>query len=489
MPVSLNNGIHPHLGRHIPQYFDSYTNEAIAAPVVPSQETQLRVNAIKTINNLILLGRLQEGTMGELLNQVTLPLLLSVLELIKLPNEVKRLAEPKLVAGCVELMVSVEHPFAYEYGYVCFRILNLALNACILKHTGNLNNTVTRLSLAPVAEANSIFWSESAEQVLLDLIREGEIGRALCLEITGSVLNRLLDTLHVNQKEFFIVSRDIRSMGLSGLMLILRVLFQLQGVGMPMPVRVAMSNRLVQPYSRVLWRYLLVVPGFIDNEPQAIFQVHLQITSLAKFKDKHFIDVEDSRNLLQALNERLDRSPWIQFAEAVILLRFVEPLVVPGCEDLLPTLVERSIRIMWNSITKVEKEDAEPLTILGGYLLCFRDIFRVLKPRSFTHQPWIVSLVGYFIEGDLLELILRVAVTAPDFIPIRRGPAEMLTVASVEVFEGLVELAPNPYVVQRLRSSDRFSDWFKYHDYFYDTADAFEEAQPHPGVLMACGAI
>ncbi|CUA72863.1 hypothetical protein RSOLAG22IIIB_10376 [Rhizoctonia solani] len=228
MSTALNNDRHAFWGLPFPDYFELYTNQALAVPLSPSEETNVLATATKTIELIIALSDLPEGSRQEATGYITLSMLKSILDATKIPKEIKKLADPRLVAGCMELMASVEPLFGYEYGYICFRILNLAANACILKVAGRLDSTIRQMEHA--SDDLLLFWSNSAAEVYSDLKRRAMIALVLCNAFTLDAVGGLIHLLHANQKQYFILLKELQSMGLSGLMFVLRAYIQIGGV-------------------------------------------------------------------------------------------------------------------------------------------------------------------------------------------------------------------------------------------------------------------
>ncbi|KAG8756206.1 hypothetical protein FRC11_005474, partial [Ceratobasidium sp. 423] len=490
MLTTLNNAPHELLGSAFPDYFKSYTNEALAVPLSLSEETNVRAKAAKTVDWIIALGGAPKGAGKEAARYITFSMLRSILDATKIPEEIKRLADPRLVAGCVELMAPMESLFGYECGYVCFRILNFAINACLLKLAGRLDDTIRRMGLA--SDSLLLFWGDSATEVYLDLQRTETIALRLCTAFTPDVLDQLVELLHANQKQYFIVLRVLQSVGLSGLMLILRAHIQDGGIETPGNMHGgALNESLMHSYSRLLWRYLLAVPVFIKHEAQAVYQIHLHVTYWARFRDSHYIDIEDSRNLLQALNERLLSSRMLHLTGAMILLRFVEPLVVPGCEDLIPTLVERSLRLMWSSILNDGPGTNTARTLVGGFLTSIRYILQEVEPKYLKQQKWIVELVECIIDEGLTDLVLRVLVAAPDFVPGQQGATERLYDAASEFYEELLYVVPKSYLALRLNNSGVLADWRKYANHFFGAGTALQASSSSSlrSTRKACGEV
>ncbi|KAL5638608.1 hypothetical protein ACGC1H_005321 [Rhizoctonia solani] len=116
--------------------------------------------------------------------------------------------------------------------------------------------------------------------------------------------------------------------------------------------------------------------------------------------------MEDSRNVIQAYLDRLELSQSITIIRACAMIRFVAPLVSPGCEDLVPQMVERGIQLLWNSL--ISEKDASEIMRYAVYSMVsyFCDIFKALKPKASGRQPWIGEIMDHVVEGDLVGLIL-----------------------------------------------------------------------------------
>ncbi|CAE6476539.1 unnamed protein product [Rhizoctonia solani] len=129
-------------GRTFPNYFESYTNQALAVPPSTPDELDLRAKAAEIIQWIVILGAAPKNITQGLAKLIPMSMLKLVLEATKIPEEISRLANLRLVAGCVELMAFVGLLFGYERGYVCFRIRNLAISACMLKRARRSDNTI-----------------------------------------------------------------------------------------------------------------------------------------------------------------------------------------------------------------------------------------------------------------------------------------------------------------------------------------------------------
>ncbi|CAE7159552.1 unnamed protein product [Rhizoctonia solani] len=230
----------------------------------------------------------------------------------------------------------------------------------------------------------------------------------------------------------------------------------------------------MQPFSRILWRYLLAIPSF-SSESEAILAIHNQIAPMVRLNDNNFIDLDDSRYVLLAFIGRLTETPPMMVGESAALMRFVEPLIVPGCEDLVPDMIQGTIEIMWDSAINQPAESDIVRFAIGSHLLHFRQIFIKLRPSYDHEQPWIEKVVDNILHGDLVDVIVRSMLTATEFNPDSANAETKLFSAAVETFAELSRLYTSSGIATRLQESGKLLDWFKYTDHFFDVGSFVEE--------------
>ncbi|EUC55604.1 transmembrane protein, putative [Rhizoctonia solani AG-3 Rhs1AP] len=421
MLTPLADMSHPLWGRGYPNYFISYTNEAFAIPPSPTKVPQMLMKALDTIDEICKLERLRGAAFEETIaKDVTLSMLTALLEMTKLPGHFRWMAEPRLISGCVGLMSSIKpSPFHYEYGYLCFRILALSVNACLIEHTGCLDKIIARMDNVPPLQRFSSLWDASAW--LIDQAHNGDTRPASMIRLDvfdKLVLDQLLQLLNGDRKLFLVVLNMTGSLGLSSVFFILfsRLVATEITNGSQLEVDSEVFVRIIQPYSRVLWRYLLVTPSS-KAEEAAIIALHNSISAQARLNNDKPVDVEDSKNLVRIFNKRLGASQSMSTMWMLLMMRFVAPLVVQGCENLVPTTIKLSIELLWSSLLRGQNDMAVVGYSISGTLCYFRDMLQALKPRYFnpTHQVWTRQIVDHVIEGDLVELVLRAMLTSDRF--------------------------------------------------------------------------
>ncbi|CAE6458102.1 unnamed protein product [Rhizoctonia solani] len=228
--------IHPIWGRSIQEYTRSYSWASLAAncqvPVDETNRATRREVALHTIEQISMIdySGIDNPLSSEIVNRVTLEKLECVLELTRFPGELDNFVVPSLVAGCITLMSSIKpSPLSYEYGYLCFRVLVIALNTCLLKHGRNPNEA---LRIPNIFGPNYLadLWSETAALLRAELGGISEIffempdmrpGPRAAPHLEAMRLDILLTLLHSDQKNFTILLKEANSLGLSGLIYVL----------------------------------------------------------------------------------------------------------------------------------------------------------------------------------------------------------------------------------------------------------------------------
>ncbi|KEP46165.1 hypothetical protein V565_215030 [Rhizoctonia solani 123E] len=327
-------------------------------------------------------------------------MLKNVLELTRFPGEFENFALPSLVAGSIVLMSSVQPmPLAYEYGYLCFRVLVFSLNTCLINHGYNLDFTIERMRGASAGAHLDLFWGGAA-----DLIA-GELSSILGFErrlthildpdpqqvpiLESGKLDMLLNLLYGDQKNFLLALMTADSLQLSGVL------------------KVRESNdyiqKLLYPYSRIFRRYRLVFPE-ISHETQLISLISINLPGMNTLRDEA-IDDEDSRNIIRSYNRCLRTSQMITCKDAGHHMGFVAPMFTPGCEDLVPSIIDSSFWVLWKTWSKTDVDTA--VKVVQAYGVYF---WQILKPSRSSSEPWKFKLVDAIMRSDILELTFQVAV-------------------------------------------------------------------------------
>lgn len=116
-------------------------------------------------------------------------------------------------------------------------------------------------------------------------------------------------------------------------------------------------SRVVSPICEILWRCSLVTG---TDQEYPVLLMHNDVGYSAENWRAEFIDIEDSRKIVDAFNRRLERTGIYAYApinpSAIpMLLIFMTPYVKHGARDLLSSLFGSIIRHMWDWL--VEKPE------------------------------------------------------------------------------------------------------------------------------------
>ncbi|CUA70767.1 GPI mannosyltransferase 3 [Rhizoctonia solani] len=450
--------LHPFWGRKYPEYTASYTNEALSVSLMAAHEPKVTSETINRIREL------SGSRINTTVDHITLPMLTDLLGAIMHPQQLQLIAVPHLVSGCVTLMASIQpSALEYEYGYVCFCILVISLNACIMKHVGCLDQTIALMNNAAASQRLTTFWGASS-----CLIYQKSRGKQQIIPselLDASMLGQLLKLLHRDEKLFFTVLKRTNSLGLSGLMFVLFT--HLLRTEDHYRSRDDHFKEVIRPYSRIFWRYFIITPDS-EAEEAALFDLHTRVTLYSRLYYDKPVDVEDSINLVQALNDRLNSPRPVSALIVPAMLRFVAPLVVPGCENLIPATIKRCIQILWDFLA-VGYDPAYARQSVLNFLLYLRDMLMALKPPQFNDQPWIWEVVDHIINGDVLDLALRVFSTASSSNYDRSdmgGTEGQLFSATIEAYIAISELVPSRELMLRFFYAGCLGAWSKCYFYF-----------------------
>ncbi|KDN34801.1 hypothetical protein RSAG8_12136, partial [Rhizoctonia solani AG-8 WAC10335] len=334
---------HPRWGRLIGSYPLSDVNESTLS--VDSEVAGLR--AMKEISGLATEAQAPSQTDLEQHSNIKISILQLALRLSQDPMKIHHLADPPVVSGCIRLMKviigrtpGVASPFSYEFGYLCFRLLVVTLNACLLDRWGRLDDALARREQLPRAAAHvliSIEASSAVHKQFENLVNGGDCDPVLEIET-------LLGILWDDRKLFLralMLDAPIAS-GLSGLLFLFarRVAQESDSKENPSPLRKML-------YELALRYYL------VQDDSQ--FGPTLNVISSNPcygdwiYKAKH-VDANDSRWIMTAFINRLSRRsdpehPTME--DASMMLRYVPLATDAQTQDLLPEVVKLVIEHGW----------------------------------------------------------------------------------------------------------------------------------------------
>ncbi|CAE6383911.1 unnamed protein product [Rhizoctonia solani] len=473
---------HHHWGLPINSYPKLYSQLAIAARgqtfSVFAEHYNWRSVAIATISDICKLEQLAHQThyVETAAARITLQMLECVLELTRFPDEFENFALPSLVAGSIVLMSSVQPtPFFYEYGYLSFRILIFSLNTCIIKHGQNLEFTVQRMMNAAPGTHLSFFWQGAMDLLAVQLGSIPRLEKRLTniinpspqqlLILERSKLNMLLNLLDNSRKHFLAALITADSLQLSGLMFILWKYLENERENMNKNVY---NQKLLLPYSRIFRRYQMVFPEN-NNETELTRLIFVELTNtsdLQVLQEKPLTDIEDSRTAIHAYNRCLNTFQFLVINDGVQHMNLLRLLFIPGCEDLLPSIMDSTFRMLWKTWPYSDMHTTiVAMRVCSGYICRFFQ--EHVKALGTEPEPWRYDLVDTMIITDTLELALRIMFT---FSQSQDPSTARVTVDEVKItydimialWQTIAAHTPEEYFGRRLRESGVLDRWNGY---------------------------
>ncbi|CAE6469816.1 unnamed protein product [Rhizoctonia solani] len=463
-------------GLPIQSYPKLYTRDAIAAHFqtssVLTNNADWRSMAITTISDICKLVQTtrQNPSVETISARITLQMLKSVLELTRYPLEYENFALPSLVAGSAVLMSSVHPtPFSYEYGYLCFRILVFSLNTCLINHGRNLGFTIRRMSSAPPGTHLGFFWDGAADLIageLSPMIAEKRLTHILNPRppqvpvLERSKIDMLLKLIHKDQKNFLVALMTADSLQLSGLMFLFYKYLEIERITRKGD---EYTQKLFLPFSRIFRRYRLVFPE-INHETDLTRLIYTSLPTMSDLQDKMSIDLDDSRNIIHAYNRCMKTSQAVYCKDAIHFMGFVAPLFAPGCEYLLPSLLESTFWMLWNTWSRSDIDTL--VTVVQGYGVCFWHLFENnLKPLPLNPEPWRFELVEAIMKSDILEFVFRVALMLSEYQIHSTGRVAKARIKDfldtmISFWEKATDYTPNEHFGQRMMKSGAIDYWF-----------------------------
>ncbi|CAE7192904.1 unnamed protein product, partial [Rhizoctonia solani] len=498
--TELVSQIHLRWGRNITQYPKLYSSEAIAAniktPVDDTKRAELRETAMCTIQEICILvdPNINTHTYNNLVVRITLGKLEATLETARFEGELESFTLPSLIAGCIELMSTVKpSPFYYEYGYACFKLMNIALSICLVKHICESDEFISITREDNPNDTVSALWEVTAAVLEVELSGNTEkLWGVACFEapkywgmplVDRSRLNQILAMLHSDQKNFTIALMSAKSLGLSGLMYILQKFVEEKRVEMNED---EYQEQILKPYIHILYRYRLGMPD-IYSELQVMALIsdsRPSDVSIVESPCNQPADLEDSRNIIKAYSNIPDHHGFLGIMDYSKLIVFVHPFVVQGCEDLIPDMFSASLEISWRYISSPEPDQYMFMMVHSIFMTNCLNILKKLQSSPADDQTWMAKLAESIITNDAVGLILRAILVEKDLessYPESKGdelhPTRLLANSRVgaghpslkdliaqamAMLALLIEMIPKHHLIICLRNSDSLYDFKKY---------------------------
>ncbi|KAF8676828.1 hypothetical protein RHS04_06223 [Rhizoctonia solani] len=460
---------HRHWGRPLASYYDSIreTRTSFLAQrknLGLGAAMTLRTKARSGIQKICELGERRGPVPPGYINVITLSVLESISKLVLLPRAVGDFAHPTLISGCIKLMASIQEsgrvtPFAYEYGYLCFRIFKIAVDVCILNRSRLFTSATSNMVSEPLADPIMLLsrHTDQAIQIQMNLEKENRTdnphGHRIEPPLDIAELPALLTILYEDRKAFSIAMMPSHSLGLAGTLFLL---------GKSLSNESSTTHNIMEMYCEVLWRYSNT--SVWDKVATQLLTSHYREQAKSNWKPT-FVDLEDSVTILRAANIAIspddNRIPGPFDISAIpVLVGFAAPFVELGSEAFVPQFLDVTIGCMWNSLTS-GKQSAD------SFIDSVRDIFyhisKILTSITLLFpfpDPIHKQVIKTSFRHDLFELTARLIL----MISPRSGNLYFLGDAH-NFFSKFGKLVPKEDLEDTF--GDYFPEWVKFADYFF----------------------
>ncbi|KEP49257.1 hypothetical protein V565_104390 [Rhizoctonia solani 123E] len=458
-------------GRPLDQYVASYARDKTTSRLPELDDTQRLSVGRKIVEQICLAAHDPAPSSGP----VSVSDLYTVLSFSRSPAGYSLFSNPRLISGCICLMSRLplsqsgrQAPFSYEYGYLCFRILTVALGMCILdRREGHFQ--LLMKDMATYADVEPIrCFSRHVRGVVAEHVNHSAaasagrnfysciLGWRHCSEcpkmtelVSRSDASTLLGMIWDDDKQFMKAMLWTYSPGLSGLVYLLwnYVHYEQYLKDHPHP------DRFMIPFVDVFFRCVLC-----STPDQALA---LSIIRVWNFRASHIwknapvkvrSELADSRLMMQAYINQLnlgivptdDDDTSLPIEDIPDTLHFLHRHFVSGCEDLIPALISTTIQRCWVTFLNLSGRSSY-LVELRGVFSWFRAFIGHLgQPTTTENVSHRYQVLTHTMDSDLVGLIgyvmLFINATSPS--PKESEDSEKLLKECENVFIELSYLPP-----------------------------------------------
>ncbi|KEP51251.1 putative transmembrane protein [Rhizoctonia solani 123E] len=501
----MPNQAHPRWGRPLDKYLACYGSSAARkrVTVTPSMESE----ALESISYVVeLAGSAHAVGLAEA-NKVTIQTLQSILNLAQSPRTFHHFALPSLIRGCVKLMSTVQvrnksSPFSFEYGYMCFKIITIAIGVIILQRMGDFRMTIANM-VSDTETAPILILSSCVSRTLNYEIKMTNGGPA-CGWVLGWAriqgrsqvrqnammlqvdIASILDMLWEDRENFLKTFMAIRSPGLSGVIFILWRYLYSGSVFKDTPP----PDRTAIPFCEVLWRYLLVAP---PDQLEPLLHINCDVGLSGKVdiwqKSTKQTNFEDLRSVFQAYAGRMlsadSRSHALELDTILALLNFVLDILKPGAEMFFAQVVGLTLDRAWEALG-----DADQGTIgqIGGIFILLARLISSLNHVYVTNRIALFKIIQTLAERNILDMIARSMILLEPYSdkskPVYERSMELLEHATLLATE-LEKMAPPELLEYHFHHY--IFDWMKVDHHFVTLRSSLSKSIPlWSGHLQAC---
>ncbi|KAG8684349.1 hypothetical protein FRC08_013741 [Ceratobasidium sp. 394] len=407
----------------------------------------------------------------------------SALRLARDPATIRHLANPPVISGCIQLMKAVTgrrsrvaSPFAYEYGYLCFKLLVAALNVCLLERWNKVEQALTMCTRYPDAAAHTPFWMKLATVVdgQFDALKAGGdcdwvLGWSVSTRhprqtplLLRSDVSTLLNLLWDDRKHLLLALMPYTpiSSGLSGLLFLLSRFVSRERYPHNNPAWEIVKTRVYE----LALRYMLVVDKCQREATLRAVDAN-KIVDTWTDTPKH-MDAQDSRLIMTAFIHTLsgEDKRLLLTRDPYIMLRLVALATDADTQDLLPEVIRLTIEYGWSMLLDLEDDDD-----VEAFIQClFGSLYGLIRPphnRPYTLTSLTQSqIIDVLRNSDFLDLTARAIIRLK---PARSFPEAELNRATlgalISVFKRLAKAIPESELERNF--GDYVHNWWKFNQH------------------------
>ncbi|CAE6409245.1 unnamed protein product, partial [Rhizoctonia solani] len=309
--------------------------------------------------------------------EVIEPVLHVVLSFALDPATIIHLSEPRIVSGCMKLLKMIKNrrgtifPTSSENGWLCFKLLVIALDLCLVKRYSKLEETMAllkqrfntrtpphimvsaRLTHELYAEFDAMQAGKDCDWVFGWSTSPGKPRQTLLLSEPETL--DLMSMIWEDRKLYLhaIHSCVVRP-GFCGLMfLFFRCLVRMR-------LQPSANLKILESrFYELAVRYLLVTGKYQSVIIQNMCDVEAKsFLSIGARAPRH-VDAEDSRLILTAFIQRLttgDNPELLRGREPGTMLRLVVFAIDTGAQSLIPRVIQCIVEYGWSLLSRIEGE-------------------------------------------------------------------------------------------------------------------------------------
>ncbi|QRW23033.1 endoplasmic reticulum membrane protein [Rhizoctonia solani] len=319
--------------------------------------------------------RIGEFTPDKPNHDVTISDLRFILEFSRSVSSYTTLASLLLAGGCMRLLAMIKalgktFPFSYEYGYLCFRTMTIALSCCLIRNNSKLGIVTKYMKEETVKDSSFIETLSTFAAMTVEYAIDHAAGPET------ETYNCLIGYLQNNSS--------------------------------------SRSRILIIPFVEIFWRSYLTI-GPEQRRP-------FQLLSAIVYRDTHAWEespkhshLDDSIQIMRTFTNQIWKHDSIfSSPDLSDALNFISHHSIPGCEDQVSELIRATVRELWKSFMNAndddgEEEEEEKVAVMNNICTTFTGMTRILRPvTQLSVKPRAAKgIIEAVVECGLLDLVGR----------------------------------------------------------------------------------